>query len=321
MSIDVSEFGAGTRLFQLKAHGLKLAVTDYGAGLVSLVHPDGTDVVLGLENGESYRADTQFMGVIAGRYANRISGSAFFLDGNTWRLPCNDGKNHIHGGSGGFGERIWRSIIDEARNAVRFSLSSQHLDNGYPGRIEVAVTYRIAEDGDLQLTLEARADRTSLVNLAPHGYFDIAGNRQSGRHMLQLYASRYTPVNEELIPTGDILPVDDTAYDFCHPRRFDQSLDINYVTDGSPGKLRPVGDVWDPVSGRKLSVRATAPGVQVYGGANLGAGGKYPSYAGFCLEPQYFPDSPNQTQFAAPVIDPEHPYHEIVEYSLGAVIS
>lgn len=317
MTVSTSGFGQNARLFTLAAHGLRAAVTDFGAALVALYHSDGTNVVLGLPGGEAYAADSQFMGVIAGRYANRIARGRFSLAGQEWQLPCNDGRNHLHGGPDGFARRLWQASVDDAATKVRFSLVSPHLDQGYPGQLEVSVTYEITAQGCLRLTMQASADRPAIVNLAPHGYFNLAGQGGAGDHMLRLHAGRYTPVDEEMIPLGEICDVAGTAYDYRTARAIDPAIDMNFAVDGPTGVLRPVAEAWDPASARQLEVRATAPGVQVYGGAHLAGGGAYPAHAGFCIEPQYFPDSPNQPAFAAPVIGPDMSYIEMVEYELG----
>lgn len=317
MSVQVSSFGPAARLFELAAGGIRAAVTDFGAALVALHHPDGTNVALGFADETGYRADSQHMGVIVGRYANRIAGGRFALDGQTWPLPCNDGANHLHGGPDGFGRRRWTAEVDRQDTAVRFTLDSPHGNQGYPGAVAAAAEYRVTADGRLVLTLSATADRPTIVNLAPHGYFNLAGDRDVRRHMLRLNASRYTPVDDTLIPTGAIDPVAGGPFDFREPRPFPGDIDLNFVVDGIPGELRDVATVSDPDSGRRLGVRATAPGVQIYGGEFLAAGGRFPAHAGFCIEPQYFPDAPNQPGFTVPRIDADTAYREVVEYRLA----
>jgi len=307
MSVQLTPFGDGANLFTLEAGGVRAQVTDYGAALVSLRHPDGTGLVLGFDDVSGYQRDESFRGVIAGRYANRIAEGRLTLGGKTWVLPCNNGRNHLHGGPEGFGKRFWQAEMDEAAAAVRFLLISPHLDQGYPGEVTAAVRYAIEDDGRLTLTLSARADRPTVVNLTPHGYFNLAGADDIASHLLRLHCSTFTPVDGDLIPTGEIAEVAGTPFDFRAPRPFPPEIDLNFAVDGEPGTLRPVAEVRDPRSGRTLVVRATAPGVQVYGGGGSG---------GFCVEPQYFPDSPNQPAFAAPVVDPDHPYEETVEYRL-----
>lgn len=316
MGVRVLPFGGSARLFELEAGGIRAAVTDFGAGLVALHHPDGTNVVLGFDDVSGYQADSQFLGVVVGRYANRIARGRFSLDGQAWTLPCNDGANHLHGGPDGFGRRTWAAEVDAENTAVRLTITSAHLDQGYPGMIVASAEYRIERDGRLLLKLEATADRPTIVNLAPHGYFNLAGSGDLGGHELQLNASRYTPVDETLIPTGEVAAVQDTPFDFRAPRPFPRDIDLNFAVDGNPRELRDVAAVTHGDSKRCLIVRATAPGVQIYGGKFLANGGRFAAHAGFCIEPQYFPDAPNQPGFTVPRIDVNANYHEAVEYRL-----
>ena len=240
MGVRVLPFGRSASLFVLEAGGIRAAVTDFGAALVSLHHPDGTNVVLGFDDVTGYEADRSSVGVIVGRYANRIAGGCFILDGQTWTLPCNDGPNHLHGGPNGFGRRRWTAEVDAKNTAVQFSIRSPHLDQGYPGTVVATAQYRIADDSRLVLTLSATADRPTIVNLAPHAYFNLAGSADIRGHQLRVFASRYTPVDDTLIPTGHVVPVDGSSFDLRAPRSFPPDIDINFAIDGSPGDLREV---------------------------------------------------------------------------------
>jgi len=315
MVVRVLPFGPRANLFVLEAGGIRAAVTDYGAALVALHHPDGTNVVLGYDDVTGYEADRQHVGVIVGRYANRIAGGRFILDGRVWTLPCNDGPNHLHGGPDGFGRRFWTAEVDAQDPAVELSLASPHLDQGYPGMVVVKAHYRIVDDGRLILTLSATADRPTVVNLAPHAYFNLGGD--IGNHSLRVHASRYTPADESMIPTGHVVPVDGGPFDLRVARPFPPDIDVNFVIDGHPGDLRDVAMIAHMDSQRRLGIRATAPGAQIYGGKYLGGGGRFPAHAGFCVEPQYFPDAPNQADFAVPRIDETGQYREVVEYALA----
>jgi aldose 1-epimerase len=317
MGVRILPFGRSACLFELEAGGIRAAVTDFGAALVALHHPDGTNVVLGFDDVAGYQADSQFVGVIVGRYANRIARGHFILDGQAWTLPRNDGPNHLHGGPDGFGRRFWTAEVDAENTAVQFSIRSPHLDQGYPGTVEATAQYRIDNNGRLLLTLSATADRSTIVNLAPHAYFNLAGSRDIGGHRLQLRASRYTPVDDTLIPTGHLATVDGSPFDLRVPSSFPPDIDMNFAIDGSPGGLRDVATVTHVDLQRRLAVRATAPGVQVYGGKYLANGGHFPAHAGFCIEPQYFPDAPNQSGFAVPRINQSGEYREAVEYTLS----
>jgi aldose 1-epimerase len=315
MGVRVLPFGGSARLFELETGGMRAAVTDFGAALVALHHPDGTNVVLGFDDVAGYQADSQFLGVIVGRYANRIAGGRFVLDGQTWTLPCNNGPNHLHGGPDGFGRRLWKAEVDAENTAVQFSILSPHLDQGYPGAVEATAQYRINNNNRLVLTLSATADRPTVVNLAPHAYFNLAGSGDIRGHHLRLNASRYTPVDHSLIPTGEVATVEGSPFDFRIPRPFPPDIDLNFAIDGSPGDLREVATITH--SQRRLSVRATAPGAQIYGGKYLADGGRFPAHAGFCIEPQYFPDAPNQSRFAVPRVGETAEYREAVEYTFA----
>lgn len=317
MGVRVLPFGRSASLFELEAGGIRAAVTDFGAALVALHHPDGTNVVLGFDDLAGYQADSQFVGVIVGRYANRIARGRFVLDGETWTLPCNNWPNHLHGGPDGFGRRLWKAEVDTKNTAVRFLITSPHLDQGYPGTLVATAEYRISDASRLVLTLSATADRPTIVNLAPHAYFNLAGSGDIGGHDLRLFASRYTPVDDTLIPTGHVDAVDGSPFDFRVPRPFPPDIDMNFAIDGSPGELRDVAMVTHVDSQRRLTVRATAPGAQIYGGKYLAEGGRFPAHAGFCIEPQYFPDAPNQSGFTVPRIDETGEYRELVEYMLA----
>jgi aldose 1-epimerase len=315
MGVRVLPFGGSARLFELETGGMRAAVTDFGAALVALHHPDRTNVVLGFDDITGYQADSQFVGVIVGRYANRIAGGRFTLDGQTWTLPCNNGPNHLHGGPDGFGRRLWKAEVDAEKTAVQFSIRSPHLDQGYPGAVMATAQYRVDNDGRLTLTLSATADRPTVVNLAPHAYFNLAGSGDIRGHHLRLNASRYTPVDHSLIPTGEVATVEGSPFDFRVPRPFPPDIDLNFAIDGSPGDLREVATITH--SQRRLSVRATAPGAQIYGGKYLADGGRFPAHAGFCIEPQYFPDAPNQSRFAVPRVGETAVYREAVEYTFA----
>jgi aldose 1-epimerase len=317
MGVQVLPFGRSANLFVLEAGGIRAAVTEFGAALVALHHPDGTNVVLGFDDVTGYETDRSSVGVIVGRYANRIAGGRLILDGQTWTLPCNDGPNHLHGGPDGFGRRRWTAEVDAENSAVQFSLLSPHLDQGYPGTLVARAEYRITDDSRLVLTLSATADRPTIVNLAPHAYFNLAGSGDIRGHQLRMHASRYTPVGDTLIPTGQVAPVDGGAFDLRAPRPFPPDIDINFAIDGSAGDLREVATITHTHSQRRLAIRATAPGAQIYGGRYLGKGRHFAAHAGFCVEPQYFPDAPNQSGFAVPRIDETGEYRQTVEYALA----
>jgi len=311
--------------------GVRADVMNYGAALVSLCTPDRngnlSNIVLGYDRLEDYLTDKNYIGVIVGRYANRIANGSFMLDSRNFDLPNNDGENHLHGGVDGFDKRLWQAMVRQDANGcgVKFTLDSPHLDQGYPGNLTVGIEYWLTHDGMLSIFLTAETDRVTVVNLASHSYFNLSYNERIDGHRIRLFASSYTPVDKDLIPTGVISPVAGSPFDFraekevgidltgSHPQLvLAGGFDHNFVVDGPPGTLRPVADVSDPGSGRQILISSTQPGVQFYTGNMLA--GKFKPHAGLCLETQHFPDSPNRSSFPSTLVFPEEPYAETIEY-------
>ena len=326
MPIPSRPFGSSAKgpvtLYTLEsANGVGVDIMNYGATLVSLRTPDGDgnlkDIILGHDRLEDYLSDRNFLGAIVGRYANRIANASFMLDDQKYDLPANDGPNQLHGGAEGFDKALWNPAPyqDAGGCGVRLALNSPHLDQGYPGVLDVEIDYRLTVDGTLSIAMTATTDRPTVVNLASHAYFNLTDEDNIAGHRLKLFASSYTPVDDSLIPTGDLSPVDGTAFDFRTKKAMTRDYDHNFVVDGTPGTLRPVAYVCDPVSGRRLRVSSTQPGVQFYTGNNLT--GAFQPRAGFCLETQHFPDSPNRPDFPSVRVDPDHPYKETIEYRFG----
>lgn len=309
--------------------GLRAEVTDYGATLVSLLVPDRLgrpdDVVLGFDTLDGYRRSRAFLGATAGRYANRIRDGRFVLDGEPRQLTCNEGPNHLHGGLAGFDKALWTAEPDEAANAVHFHHRSPDGDEGYPGTLDCSVTYALIGDM-LSVGFSARTDRPTLCNLANHSYFNLDGHA-SGTildHRLEVAADFHTPVGADLLPTGEIRSVAGTPFDFRAAKAIGRDLagignegkgyDINLVLAGEPGLLRAVVRAEAPRSGRIMELSTDAPGMQLYTAGYLlpdppGKGGaRYPQFAGFCLETQTFPDSPNFGHFSSARLDPGRTY-------------
>jgi aldose 1-epimerase len=314
--------------------GISARIMDYGATLVSLRSPDKNggvrNIVLGFDCLEDYLADDNFLGVIVGRFANRIANASFELRGQRYDLPANNGINHIHGGPGGFDKALWTSSLvqDSDGCGVKLVLNSPHLDQGYPGNLDVRVDYRLAADGTFSINFTATPDQATFVNMTSHTYFNLSLEKGISGHHLKLFASVFTPVGKGLIPTGQFAQVEGTPFDFRTQKSidFDQmekdpqlaianGYDHNFAIDGVPGSLRPVARVWAPDSGRTLLVSSTQPGVQFYSGNNLG--GIFKPQNGFCLETQHFPDCPNQPSFSSALVLPEKPYAEKIEYKFG----
>jgi aldose 1-epimerase len=308
--------------------GAAVRVMPFGAAVVSIRVPDREgrldDVVLGYDALGGYLADRSFMGGVVGRYANRIRGGRFALDGREVVLDTNDGPNHLHGGRQGFHRRLW-TTDPGTDGAVRLRLVSADGEGGYPGRLDVSVTYALSAQNELCVDYHATTDRATPVNLTQHSYFNLAGSGTVLDHLLTIDADRYTPVDETLIPTGELAPVEGSPFDFtratpvgarigdAHEQlRHGRGYDHNFVLRG--GGLARAARLADPRSGRVLDISTTEPGLQFYsgnflGGEPAGRGGRaYAPHDGLCLETQAFPDSPNRPDFPSTIVRPGEPY-------------
>jgi aldose 1-epimerase len=327
--------------------GISVRVLTYGATLQSLLAPDCSgrvaDVVLGSDDLASYVSRPSYFGVTVGRYANRIAGGRFSLDGATFQLPANDGRNSLHGGGRGFDKSVWRVVsLDNApQPRVVLAHTSPDGDSGYPGRLEVTVTYALDAQGALAITFDATTDRATIVNMTNHAIFNLAGEGAPGGALDQLLtipARAFTPVSADLIPTGELRPVAGTPFDFRAPRRLAQDIrdgrdeqlrfgrgyDHNFALDkGVTTAPEPAARLEDPASGRVLELLTTEPGVQVYTGNFLDgtyagkSGHIYRMGDGVALEPQKFPDAPNHPTFVSARIDPGRPYRHAMVYRLS----
>lgn len=329
------------------ARGIEARVITYGATLQSLVAPDRNgvraEVTLGFDTAEEYESKPSYYGVTVGRYANRIAGGRFTLDGTVYQLPQNNNGNSLHGGTEGFDKRNWRivSVSSGPTASVVMALTSPDGDQGYPGKLEVTVTYSLDDGGDLTIAFDAATDKPTVVNLTNHALFNLAGDgapEGTSRHMLTIPASAYTPVSETLIPTGELRPVAGTVFDFRTPRLIalglrdgrDQQIvygrgyDHNFALDkGQTAEPQLAARLEDPVSGRVLEVLSTEPGLQFYtgnflDGTSAGRSGRmYRMGDGIALEPQKFPDAPNQPGFASARVDSGKPYRHVMIYRLS----
>jgi aldose 1-epimerase len=310
---------------------LRAQFLNLGASLRKLEVPgrsSSANVVLGYQDLEEYRGHPRFYGAVAGRYANRIGGARFMLDGKTFELARNNGANSLHSGPRGFDQVMWRLKAHDAHKAV-FTHRSPAGTNGFPGNLEAEVEYALERDG-LAIRFTAVTDAPTVVNLTHHAYFNMGGEA-SGRSILdqwlQIPASRFTPVDASLIPTGVLQDVAGTALDFRTPKpigrdigaadeqiRLGLGYDHNWVVDAPAGPVRRVATVFDPGSGRVLEVHSCQPGVQFYSGNHLAngapgtSGRTYATREGLCLEPQRYPDSPNKPQFPSTRLDPGQVY-------------
>lgn len=310
------------------AQGMSAAVSDYGALLVSLKSADREgeigEITLGFDSLEGYLGKHPYFGATVGRYANRIAGARFSLDGIEYRLAANNGENHLHGGLIGFDRVLWEADVfaEDGTCGVCFSRVSPDGEEGYPGNLDVTVTYTLTDMDELRIDMEAMTDRATPLNLTNHAYFNLCGHGDVLGHVVGIAAAKYTPVNAALIPTGRLAKVAGTPLDFTTPHAIGERLaalpggyDHNFVLDRkADGQLFAAARVEAPESGRVLEVSTTEPGIQFYTGNFLdgsltGRGGvRYARHAGFCLEPQKFPDSPNQPAFPSSILRPGSMY-------------
>jgi aldose 1-epimerase len=339
--------GAGVELFTMtNAGGMQVQATNYGATITSIKVRDRSgalgDVVLGFSSMESYHANAPYLGVVVGRYANRIANAQFKLDGKTHKLPANDGPNTLHGGLKGFDKVAWRPEPFERPGEAGVVLThvSPDGDQGFPGTLTARVTYTLTDRNELAIDYHATTDGATVVNLTQHAYFNLAGEGAGPvlDHQLTLNADRYTPVNSRLIPTGELANVDGTPFDFRtahaigerinagHPQlRFGKGYDHNFVINRQNDDLVLAARVEEPTSGRVMEVHTTEPGVQLYTGNHLDgklvgkAGKTYGERSGFCLETQHFPDSPNQPSFPSTTLKPGEEYKSRTVYAFSTL--
>jgi aldose 1-epimerase len=320
--------GEPVEIFTLtNRRSLEARVMTWGAALVSMRVPDRhgvlADVTLGFDTLDGYLARHPYFGVTTGRFANRIAGGRFTLDGTTYPLATNDGAHHLHGGVRGIDKWNWRAEPSSQGGSVRFTHTSPDGDEGYPGTLQLAVTYTLNDDDELRLDYEATTDRATVLNLTNHAYWNLAGAGAGDilGHEVTIHAYRFTAVNAASIPTGEIASVAGGPLDFTQPKIIAQDFaqmhgepggyDHNFVLDpATPGAMTLAAEVRDPQSGRVLRIATTEPGIQFYtgnylDGSVIGKGGvAYRKNAGFCLETQHFPDSPNQPHFPTTVLRP-----------------
>lgn len=338
-----AEAGTPVDLYTLvNDNGLELKITNYGCIIVSTLAPDRQgklgDVVLGFETLEKYLEPHPFFGAVAGRYANRIAGGKFSLNGVEYTLAQNNGPNHLHGGLKGFDKAVWQAeeFSSEGEVGLKLTHESPDGDEGYPGTLKVTVFYTLNNEGTLRLDYLATTDQDTVLNLTNHSYFNLSGAETILDHEVRLNADRFTPVDATLIPTGELRSVAGTPMDFTKSTaigaRIDQAdeqlqygrgYDHNWVLNNSDGSLALAATVYDPTTGRVLEVYTTQPGVQFYTGNFLdgsltGKGGRsYPQRAGFCLETQHFPDSPNQPNFPSTVLRPGEQYNQTTVFKFS----
>lgn len=303
-------------MIHLTAPGIQARILPRGATLAALrVRNRGgwQDCVLTPPRGAEPGGNRAYLGVIAGRYANRIAGGSFTLDGQVHRLSRNEaGATTLHGGAAGFSTRLWR-VTDHAADAVTLELHSPDGDEGFPGHLTARCTYALTDGPSLRVTLQATCDRACPVNLTNHAYFNLDGAPTIAGHLLTIPADRYLPTNDRLIPTGASAPVDGTAFDFRHPRAPTGRIDSTFVLPEAG--LRPAARLESRQSGLAMDVATTKPGVHLYTGFGLDpVTDGFAPMAGLCLETQYFPDSPNQPGFPDTVLRPGQTYRHVTVF-------
>lgn len=322
-------------LYTLKnIDGIVVKITNYGGIITSILVPDKNckmgDIALGYDNLKGYLTATPYFGALVGRYANRIAKGTFKLDNKVYKLAINNGNNSLHGGLKGFDKVVWdvKEINDTTGVGLVLTYLSKDGEEGYPGNLSVKVTYLLESSNELKLTIEAQTDKPTPVNLCNHTYFNLReADTDVLEHRMMINSDYYTPVNDELIPTGEALPVKGTPMDFkdFHSigERIDKvkgGYDHNYVLIRKDSELSLAAVIEDPLSGRKVSVFTTQPGVQFYTGNFLdgtivGKKGKaYRQHFGLCLETQHFPDSPNQPSFPNTILHPGEKFQEVTVY-------
>jgi len=331
----------------INAHGVSVKILTFGAKVMSIKVPDKEgnfgDVVLGYNKPEEYINGNPYFGAIVGRYANRIANGKFSLDRKEYSLCKNNGNNSLHGGPGGFNNVIW-DVVDFKNNNeshfVKLKYFSKDGEEGFPGNLMVFVTYTLSEHNELIIDYEASCDKKTIVNLTHHSFFNLKDGGKSNvlDHVLKINADKYTPINKELIPTGEIASVKQTPLDFTTPvaigkrinddfeqLHFGNGRDHNWVLNKGDNTLNLAAEVYEPVTGRKMDVYTTEPGIQFYSGNFLGKTdiGKnqveYKTRSAFCLETQHFPDSPNHPDFPPVILNPEEEYHQKTIYKFSVI--
>ena len=336
-------------------HGIEVGVMSYGATIMSVRTPDRAgrvdDIVLGFDTLDAYLTQSRYFGTVVGRYGNRIAGGRFTLDGHAIQLTANSGANHLHGGNKGFDKVVWNGepFNREGMVGVVFTYTSLDGEEGYPGTLKASVTYTLTPRNELMLEYRATTDKATPINLTNHSYFNLAGRGRGDilQHLLMLDADRYTPADDNLIPTGELAPVQGTPFDFRTPTaigaridaddeqlRRGKGYDHNFVLNGgadarlpaqrlvegkgSRSEVAHAAHVVEPTTGRTLDVRTKEPGVQFYAGNNLDpARNGFGRRSGFCLETQHFPDSPNHPNFPSTILRPGQTLESKTVFTFG----
>ncbi|WP_228898636.1 aldose epimerase family protein [Streptomyces sp. DH1] len=313
--------GTPVHRWTLERAGVRVRILSYGGIVQSAEVPDrdgnSACVVLGFDTLDGYvRHPEPYFGALVGRYANRIAGGRFPLDGRTYALARNNGPNSLHGGERGFDKRVWD--VEPVADGVRLSRVSPHGEEGFPGRVEFSATYTLDASGALRIVYEAVTDAPTVLNPTNHSYFNLGGpgSGHAGGHELRIAASRFTPVDGDLIPAGAPADVADTRFDFRRARKVGSGYDHNFVLDkGVTDTAVEVAELYDPASGRVLTVATTEPGLQLYTADHLGE--PFTPGDGVALETQHFPDSPNRPEFPSTVLRPGEAFRSETVYGFS----
>ena len=336
--------GMQVDLYTLRnAKGMEAKITNYGGIVTSLKVPDRSgqpgEVVLGFDTLDGYLSpeyikSNPYFGALIGRYGNRIGNAAFTLEGKAYKLPANNGPNHLHGGVKGFDKVVWEAKpLQGVEPALELRYLSKDGEEGYPGNLTVTAVYTLTNDNALKVDFTATTDQDTIINLTHHSYFNLAGKGDILGHEVMIQAEKFTPVDSTLIPTGELKPVQGTPFDFNtataigariaqddEQLKFGKGYDHNWIIDKPLGELGLMARVYDSTTGRSMEVLSTEPGLQFYSGNFLdgtlqGRGGwTYQFRNGFCMEPQHYPDSPNKPQFPPVVLKPGQTYRNTILY-------
>ncbi len=319
------------------AKGGQVKISNYGGTVTSWLVPDKkgntSGIIVGFDSLNSYLQKPPYFGALIGRYGNRIGNAKFELDGKTYQLAANNGKNSLHGGTVGFDKVVWDAMtVNDSIPSLILSYTSKDGEEGYPGNLKVTVTYTLSDDDELSIDYNAETDKATPVNLTNHSYFNLTGDQSNTilDHTLMIEADHYTPVDTALIPTGEIRAVKGSPFDFTSPKKIGAEInsvpggyDHNFVLNRKDSSLQLVAVLSDSLSGRKLEVFTTEPGLQFYTGNFLN--GKFINHDGkpvnyrtaLCLETQHFPDSPNKPAFPSTILRPGGRYHSVTKYKLS----
>lgn len=315
---------------------VEVSITNYGGIITSIAVPDregkAENIVLGVDTFEEYFRGTYYFGAIIGRYSNRIKDARFSIDDELFELQANDGNNHLHGGVTGFDKVVW-AVDPQTENSVTLSYLSKDGEEGYPGNLNVQVTYSLNDKNELMITYKASTDQATPVNLTNHSYFNLSGDPEDLilDHELMIDADHYTPVNDELIPTGVISTVDDTPFDFREAQTIGSRINLveggydhNWILNRYSGEVRLVATLYHADSGREMEVLTSEPGIQFYSGNFLdetltgSKGEQFIKHSGLCLETQHFPDSPNHPAFPSTLLMPGETYESTTIYRFSS---